>query len=101
MTIRASGISGVIGATKEGRRVEPSEWRWGYRCSYIDSSTGEVISTAWRVVLTDSPTNYQAASAQARREAWASVERYVSMQLIQSGNITVSCRRRGDIIGVP
>ena len=94
-------ISGIISRLFGGRRPPPSRWQWGYRCEFIDQSTGDVIATTWRVVETDSPTNYQRASAIARREAWANISTYVSVQMVASGNVRLKCRRRGPIIGLP
>lgn len=94
-------ILGAIGRRFGGGRGRRRTcWQWMYGCTWEDASGQHVYFKA-HAVVTDSPTNYQQASAQARREVLASLTDSERALTAHHPGATFRCRRIGRVIEVP
>jgi hypothetical protein len=82
------------------RRPRRRCYQWMYSCIWEDS-TGKHIAYKLHGVLRPDATNYQGASAQARREVLANLERYVQEIIRAQVGVRFYCRREGPIVEVP
>lgn len=93
------GVRGIIGRIRGRRQVAPTQWDWGYRCEWYDAQTGINIGNSWHVVTIESNTNYQRASAAARRWNLQHPPGCVVRHLRSGGTVRLQCQRRGPIVG--
>lgn len=80
-----------------GRLPPPAQqrWRWSYICLWYDRATGERVGE-WRWnIETQSGTNYQQASAQARRHSLSDVPACIQRQINRGRDLVLRCRRIG------
>lgn len=100
-----SRIGGLIGDLLRGlfrpTPVPPSEWRWAYRCYWLDLASGDELATSYHVVLTHSGTNYQQASSEARAEASRTPPLCVSRMQRGGRGISLRCQRVGQPVPLP
>lgn len=94
-------LGGIIGAVRRTRARAATRFQWGYRCEWIDPASGEVITDNYYTVLTDSPTNYQQASALARRVAGTDPPSCITYRRDSGAGLRLRCRRAGPVLGVP
>lgn len=92
-------ITGIINRIRGRRQVQPTQWDWGYRCTWTDERTGIEITNSWHVVTIDSDTNYQRASARARQWMFSHPPPCVVQHQRGGGQVRLRCERRGAIVG--
>lgn len=98
-----SGSGGASGGIRRPPRQRPRrrhQYVWHYVCTFTDPTTGEVIGTSMQTVITDSGTNYQRASANARRTAIAAWTQRDSPPHDPGQMYRMSCRRVGQIVEI-
>ena len=100
-----SRLSGLVGRALDAifrrNRQEPTSYRWAYRCYWIDTADGSELTTSYHVVVTDSGTNYQRASYEARREAMQSPPLCIGRMQRGGRGIRLRCQRVGTVVPLP
>lgn len=88
----------VAAARQEAARRPPPEvaqWRWSYVCVWYDRATNERLGE-WRWnVETTSGTNYQQASARARRRSLDHMPACIQREVNRGRDVVLRCRRVG------
>ena len=91
----------IRGLRGEPAAPAPVRWLWTYICHWTDEATGNEWFGGIHRVVTDSPTNYQRASANARRAAIADRPDCVA-RIIRAGNeLRLRCSRMEEPLAVP
>lgn len=101
---RQRGTPGGGAGRGRGRRRRgstlPTHYIWYYRCTYFDATTGAEIGTNFVSTVETTVTNFQRASAHARRLSQAMWRESNSPAHGPDTAYRVSCRRVGSIVAV-
>jgi hypothetical protein len=96
---RLRTVEEIVAEAQAMRAAAPSapveRWRWSYVCVWYDRATGDRVGE-WRWnVETNSGTNYQQASAQARRLSSTNMPPCIAREVSRGRDFVLRCRRVG------